>query len=95
MNSEKIETESRFPHASHMLQPSLLPGQTAQSLADARWKWAGHESGLQSAPGARPTSVEPWTSWDIMGPYLGGAPKIAKLIYNSNFTRTDGRYIYD
>ena len=23
----------------------------------------------------------------------GGAPKIAKLLYNSNFTRTYGRYI--
>ena len=24
----------------------------------------------------------------------GGAPKIAKLVYKSNFTRTYGRYIY-
>ena len=34
--------------------PALLPGAAAQSLADARRKWAGHESGLQSAPGAGP-----------------------------------------
>ena len=67
MKSKKTQrVPTWFPHGSRMF-PTLLPGAAAQSLADARrkWKWAGHESGLQSAPGAGPqlSHEKHGTSW--------------------------------
>ena len=63
----EVQENTESPHMVPTWFPTLLPGAAAQSLADARrkWKWAGHESGLQSAPGAGPqlSHEKHGTSW--------------------------------
>ena len=89
-NWNRARVPTCFPHATAVPSSRSDGAEPCWRKMEVGWTWK--QASISTWCG---TSVEPWTSWDIMGPYLGCAPKIAKLVYNSNFTRTDGRYIYN